>query len=268
MTGLRVGKWRIEAKHWCRAQHAMPLPEKGLRRGLFEADEDDFGAGADAHRWAPRARAAGRIDEKIAEALESVDERAVDARGKPREREELAGVRVPRKLQADFFLGGDWQGARLVSEQDAGAIRVEMGVAEDRAEMLGVHRVAMVHADKLQTVDDNFFVVQHAHAGIADGFEVLRLIAELLVVPGNKVGAERRRELFERRGEVTSVGGGTVVEVAADQDDVRRETRQHGDEALREAMAADVAEVCVRDQSGDAPAPGCRQVREFHGNLR
>ena len=73
----------------------------------LEIDEDDFGAGADAHRWSPGPSAAGSVDEKIAEAFESVNEGAVDARGEPGEGEKLARVGMTGELQPDFFLGGD-----------------------------------------------------------------------------------------------------------------------------------------------------------------
>ena len=170
--------------------------------GLFECDEDYFGIRAQAHRRAPGAGAARRVNHQIAEPLQAVDEWPVDARCDPRKRKILPAVRVPRKLQADLFFRRDGQMMRRVRQKNARDIRIDFGVAQDGAVMLWLHRVMMMDADELQAIDHNLFVVEHAHARVLHGIEIFRVVAKLLVISGNEIRPERRRNLMPRRGEL------------------------------------------------------------------
>ncbi len=114
----------------------------------------------------------------------------------------LAGVGVAGELQADFFFRRDGQMIGRVSQEDAGAVRVEVRLAQNRAEALGLDGIAVVHADELETVHDDLFIIEHANAGIAHCVEIFRAVAKLFMISGDEVGSQGRRKFFRaaRRG--------------------------------------------------------------------
>ena len=127
-------------------------PAPNEKAGLFEVDEDYFGNRADSKGRAPGAGTARGIDEKVAEALQAVGVGPEDTRGKPRERKNLAAVRVTRKLQRDAVLFGDGQAVRDVRKQNAGPVGVKIGIGKRRPKTFGIGRIVIRDAHHLQAV--------------------------------------------------------------------------------------------------------------------
>src|SRR5579862_7626107 len=107
----------------------------------LECDQYDFRICSEAHRRAPRAGAARRVNEEVAEPLQAVNERPVNSRRNPRERKELPAVRVPGKLQADFLIGRDGQVMWRVRQQNARDLGIEAGATQHSPIMLGLHGI-------------------------------------------------------------------------------------------------------------------------------
>src|SRR5664279_1913637 len=107
---------------------------------------------------------------------------AIDTSSKPGVREELPAVGVAGNLKGDSgFLGDGWTIGR-VSDEDAGAISVDLHAGEDGAHVFGVGGVAIRHAEKLQAVEIDILFVENADASFGDGGEKSAGIAEFFVV--------------------------------------------------------------------------------------
>src|SRR5215472_903997 len=84
-----------------------------------------------------------------------------------------------------------------------------------------------MNPDQLQAVDLNLLVVQFADSGVNQRLVIFRLAVELFVVAGDVIypvrnhgWGMRRRELPPRLSELFEVAGGTVVEIAGEEDNV------------------------------------------------
>src|SRR5579862_1330680 len=160
---------------------------------LPELDEDDFGVCAEAQGRAPGAGSPGGEHEHFAEAIESVDVGAVNSVSDPREWPKLAAVGVARKLKRDARSFGDVQRVRGMRKQDARASRVNGGALKDGWEARPIIRLSIVDADELQSINLDFFVVQHVDAGASHSVQIFSAVREFLVIAGDEIGSVRRR---------------------------------------------------------------------------
>ncbi len=67
-------------------------------------------------------------------------------------------MRMPGKLQGNPRFLGDEEVARLVDQQYAGPLTVQRGLLQKRPESRTGHRIPIMHAHNLQTVQDDYFV--------------------------------------------------------------------------------------------------------------
>src|SRR5690606_3452571 len=88
----------------------------------------------------------------------------------------------------------------------------------------------VVHADEIEAAptvaDGHTAVSQHADTELLEKAHPLQLTRVVLVVAGDKPGAEPRLEVTERRDRVAQVRHAAVDEIAGDDDEVRLEA--HG----------------------------------------
>src|SRR5205807_4159210 len=120
-----------------------------------------------------------------------------------------------------------------------------------------------MYAHDLQTIDHNFLVLQHTHAGISNCIQIGRAVPELFVIARDEICTPGSRTIFPGLGKNGSVNFGPVVQVARDENDVRLEACKLGDDAPHESESIHVAEVNVGNQHCHTTTPGCRQVGEI-----
>src|SRR5215472_3011928 len=132
--------------------------------------------------------------------------------------------------------------------------------------------VAIVNAHHLQAVDLNFFVVQLAHAGRNQWPVILGIPVELVVVAGDVIDPVRDHRWRVRRCQLDpglrqlfKITGGSVVQIAGKENDVRLESGKYSYHAPDEPAVSYVTEMRVADQSSCAASPMFRQV--WQGNL-
>jgi len=73
-------------------------------------------------------------------------------------------MRVSRELQGDACFGRERQAVRVVNEQDTGSVSINRGLAQNRAEFPHIRSVTIVNAYNLQSVYDDFFVLENANS--------------------------------------------------------------------------------------------------------
>ena len=81
-------------------------------------------------------------------------------------------MRVAGKLQRDSGALRDGELVGSMNEQDAGLLAIDGGVGENFVQAIGMSRVAVMYADDLHAVYDNFFVIQQTKTRFSDGFQV------------------------------------------------------------------------------------------------
>jgi hypothetical protein len=116
---------------------------------LFELEQDDLGLRAYAEGRSPGSGTARGVDQHLADAIEAVDELAVDSGRDPVVRDHLAKMGVTGDLKADAGGFGDGDVVGRMGEQDAGAVAVDTDFVENRAEVLRVGGVFIWDADDL-----------------------------------------------------------------------------------------------------------------------
>src|ERR1019366_1222460 len=116
----------------------------------FEPDQDDFRVRSYTERRTPRAGAAGSIDRKAAETIQSVGALAIDAPNHQREWKKLSAMGMPAQLQRKTCFLRDLQAIRNMDEQYAGHATVQGGPLQNGPEFFNVHRVPIVHAYNLK----------------------------------------------------------------------------------------------------------------------
>ena len=229
-------------------------------------DQNDFGAGADAHGRAPRAGTGRGVNEKVAEPFQAVGKFTEDAGGKPGKGKNLAAVGVPGKLKANSLLFDDGETVRDVSEENAGAGGIELGVFENGLEAGRVGGFVEWDAKDLKAIKINRFIVEDVNPGTSDGVKVVGGIGEFFVIAGDEVGTETGGEGFPGSGQAVVVNVSAVKHVARDEDNIGSKMAESGDEAAEEATADDVAEVRIGDQRGGASTPGSGKSGKFNGD--
>jgi len=128
---------------------------------------------------------------------------------------------VTGQLQGDARLGRNRQAVRIVNEQNARDTRVQGRPPQDRSKPFHISRIVIVDAHNLQSVENDFFVLDRADSGPPDGIEISRGAGELLVVAGDKVCAQRRGKFSLGFGELLQVHGCSVIHVARYKQHVR-----------------------------------------------
>ena len=164
----------------------------------------------------------------------------------------LSAVSMTGQLQGNARLCRDRQAVRIVNEQDAGHIPVQGHLPQDRSEPLHIRRIVIMDAHDLQSVENDFFVLEHADSGLPDGIEIFRGAGELLVVARDEVSAQRRGKFSPGFGQPREVHGGPVIQVARDEQHVRMQLRKFPDDAAEKAGVSHVAEMQIADQGGCA----------------
>ena len=76
------------------------------------------------------------------------------------------------QLQGHAFLLGNREVQRLMRQQNAGAISIQFGSLQQRAEKLRVMYSCVMHADELQSIDFHLFVIQNPDPGALHGIEI------------------------------------------------------------------------------------------------
>ena len=71
---------------------------------------------------------------------------------------------MSRKLKADSGFGGDSGTIRRMREQNASGLGIDRELCKHGTKMFGVRGVMVGHAQDLQTIGDNFFVLQDANS--------------------------------------------------------------------------------------------------------
>ena len=239
---------------------------------IFKLDEHDFRLCGHAQRRPPGAGAVSRINLQIADSLQAVVELAPDAFSYQRPRKELPAVSMSGKLQRYAFFFADGQPYRRMQQQNAGAPAVKLHAAKEGAIALRMRGISIMHADQLQAVYFNFFIVQYPDAGPQQRRQVFSVAVKLFVVAGNVVHAElrpmqcrrlqlgRRCQLPPRFRQPFKITGHTVIEIARHQRNVRLKLHDLVHHAAHKAHIAYVAQMKVADQCGSSSTPLRRQT--------
>ncbi len=99
---------------------------------------------------------------------------------------------VPGKLQRDARFFGNGHAARHVGEQDARPVTVQSCVLQYGP---GMARVVIVHANDLQAIHINFFVVQDMDARLLHCLQMLRMAGESIMIAGYEICAQGNRKI-------------------------------------------------------------------------
>ena len=129
-----------------------------------------------------------------------------------------------------------------------------------------LRRIVIMDAHDLQSIENNFFVFEHADSGLPDGIEIFRGAGELLVVAGDEVRAQRRGKFSPGFGQPREIHGGPVKHVARDKQHVRAQLRKFPDDAAEKAGVSHVAEMQVAHEGGGAAAPGGWKIGQLDGD--
>jgi len=76
------------------------------------------------------------------------------------------------ELETDSGFGGDGRTIRRMRKQNAGGLGIDCELGEDGTKMFSVRGVMVGHAQDLQAIGDNFFVLQDANACEAQGVKI------------------------------------------------------------------------------------------------
>src|SRR5215467_14084302 len=104
-------------------------------------------------------------------------------------------------------------------------------------------RIVIVHANDLQSVHSNFFVIQHAHTGAGYGLYMFGVAGKAIVISGNKISSERRLKLCPRLRQPFQVSFRSIKKITSDKHYVRSQPNQHGDDASNESVTPHVSKV-------------------------
>lgn len=81
-----------------------------------------------------------------------------------------------------------------MAEQDAGPFALQGRLPQDRPEALQIRRVAVVHADNLQAIEGDLFVVQGADAGALHRGKIFSAVRKFLVISCDEIYSQRSRK--------------------------------------------------------------------------
>src|ERR1035441_8629089 len=103
-------------------------------------------------------------------------------------------------------------------QQNAGAISIQFGTLQQRAEKLRVMYSCVMHADELQSIDFHLFVIQNPDAGARHGIEIAGAAGEFLMIACDKINSRRGGNVYPRFKERIKVRFCPVKQSAADED--------------------------------------------------
>src|SRR5579863_2589481 len=228
-----------------------------------EVDQHNLRVRADSHGWSPCSRPGRRVDHHFAERAQPIGVGAENPLDDPPRREQLPSMRVPGKLQRDSGLLRHRKTMRRVAHQNAGATSVQLHSVQDQLEPSRAGRSVVIHAHDLHPVDNHFPVVQDANARVFGGFQG-SAACKLLMISRNQISSEGRTQLGPGLRQAFRISASPVVEIAADENDIRRERRGHLDNPAAEANPAYVPQVQIADEGGRTSAPRFGQIRQIH----
>jgi hypothetical protein len=106
-------------------------------------------------------------------------------------------------------------------QQDAGAISIQFGTLQRRAEKRWVVQFRVMDTDKLQSIDFHFFIVQNPNPGALHGIDILGAVGEFFMIAGDKIDSRRGGKARPRLEERIQVRLGPVKQIAADEHGIR-----------------------------------------------
>lgn len=168
------------------------------------------------------------------------------------------------ELQTNASFLRDGRMIRCMSQQNAGARRIDCNFGQDRAEVLCVRRVFVRNANELQTIELDLLIVKDANARSAYRIQKMRDAPKEFVIAVNEMRTERYAKMFPRLRDFKGIHMGAVEHVSSNENNVRIECCNLSDDPFREASMVNVAEVKVRCEYGRAASPGVREIFKFH----
>ena len=158
-----------------------------------------------------------------------------------------------------------------MQQQNAGASAIKVQALQDRAVLVGIDCVTIVHADELQAIDLNFFIVQHANASPQQRRQIFRVTVKLFMISRNVINAQRcrlrgRNQVVPRLGKLFEIGGNAVIEIARDENDVILQREQLVHHAAHKAAIAHMPKMEIANQRCCSSTPLQRQIRQRDGN--
>ncbi len=185
--------------------------------------------------------------------MEAMDIRAVNSRRNPGGWRELPAMRMAAKQKRDSRLLGDGQPMRCVRKQDAWPLARDRGLFQDGAKMSGIAEFAVMHSNELQPLEFNFLIIQDANAGLRDGLHISGAVGEFFVVATYEKSAERYRKARPRLSQGFDIGPCSVVHITGEEHNVWPELIQPRDDSAHESKIADVSEMRIACECGNAP---------------
>ena len=153
-------------------------------------------------------------------------------------------------------------------QQNTGAISIQFGTLQQRAEKRRNVQFRVMDADKLQSIDLHFFVVQNPDPGALHGIEILGPVGEFLMIAGDKINSRRGGKALPRFEERIQVRLGPVKQIAADEHGIRPQLLKFGDNAAGEACTPGIAQMQIGHKRQGATAPVCGKVRQLDRDAR
>src|SRR5215813_15329652 len=139
-----------------------------------------------------------------------------------------------------------------MSQENARPLAVEFSAAQNRSKM---DSIVIMHANDLQSVHSNFFVVQHAHSGTGYGLYMFCVAGKAIVISGNKISSKRRLKCGPRLRQSLQISFRSVKKIASDKHHIGSQPNQHGDHASDEGVTPHVSQMGIADQSGHTASP-------------
>ncbi len=185
--------------------------------------------------------------------MEAMNIGAVNSRRNPGGWRELPAMRMATKQQRDSRLFGDGQAMRCVRKQDAWPLTRDRGLFQNDAKLSGVAEFEIMYSNELQPLEFNFFIIQDANAGLRDGLHVSGAVGEFFVVAAYEKSAERHGKARPRLSQGFDIGPRSVVHITGEKHHVWPKLIQPRDDSAHESKIADVSEMRIACECGNAP---------------